>query len=177
MIYAPAGVTSEPAHQHDLAQRDPAASLETRDQVSETVVSAGPTGKKTKNLRLAGEGQRLVERATTDVWVHGRYAYLGTFNAPCGTGEGFESGVGEVTLVDDVTAPGVPIFDVHNPNRPSYLGNLPSVEGSRVNDVKVAELNGGTILVHSNEACDGGPGGLRRLRPPSPRPPGVGAGG
>ncbi|MBW3547501.1 MAG: hypothetical protein KY452_05105 [Actinobacteria bacterium] len=161
----------DPAHQHDLAERDPAASLEARDRVSETVVSAGPTGKRIKNLALVGEGERLVENATTDVWVHDGYAYLGTFNAPCGTGEGFEPGVAQVDLIDDVAAPGVPIFEVRNPNRPRYLGNLPSVEGSRVNDVKVADLNGGTILVHSNEACDGGPGGFEIYDVSDPRAP------
>lgn len=105
------------------------------------------------------------------MWVHDRYAYLGTFNAPCGTGEGFEPGVGEVTLVDDVTAPGVPIFDVHNRNRPSYLGNLPSVEGSRVNDVKVAEPQRGHhprplqrgLRRRARRLRD-----LRRLRPRAP---------
>lgn len=161
----------DPRHREDLAERDPAGPLEARDHAREAFVSAGPAGKKTKNLALVGEGERLVENATTDVWVHDRYAYLGTFNAPCGTGEGFEAGVGAVDLVDDVTAPGVPIFDVHNRNRPSYVGNLPSVEGSRVNDVKVTDLNAGTILVHSNEPCAGGPGGFEVYDVSDPRAP------
>lgn len=38
--------------------------------------------------------------------------------------------------------------------------NLPSVAGSRSNDVKVANMNSGRILVHSNEPCAGGPGGF-----------------
>lgn len=161
----------DPQHLVDLAERDPADALAARDRVAEAVVSEGPGGKKTKNLALVGEGERLVENATTDVWVHDRYAYLGTFNSPCGTGENFEPGVDEVALVENGAAPGVPIFDVRNRTRPSYVGNLPSVEGSRVNDVKVADLSSGTILVHSNEACDGGPGGFEVYDVSDPRQP------
>jgi hypothetical protein len=56
--------------------------------------------------------------------------------------------------------PGVPVFDVSNKNKPTYIGNIPSVEGSRINDVKVMEMSQGDILVHSNEPCAGGPGGF-----------------
>jgi hypothetical protein len=139
---------------------DPSAPLEERDAQSEAIISDGPSGKRVKNLAVSGRGERLVANATTDVWAHGRYAYIGTFNSPCGTGENFVAGVGPVDLVDDVEAPGVPIFDVANKNSPSYVGNLPSVEGSRINDVKVATMNSGEILVNSNEACAGGPGGI-----------------
>lgn len=66
----------------------------------------------------------------------------------------------DVELVDGVEEPGIAIFDVRNKNKPQYVGNLPSVAGSRTNDVKVAETNSGTILVHSNESCAGGPGGF-----------------
>lgn len=47
-----------------------------------------------------------------------------------------------------------------NPTNPVPIGSLPSVEGSRVNDVKVADLGGRSILVHSNEPCDDGRGGF-----------------
>jgi hypothetical protein len=182
LLVAPAAsahpdITGDPAHDDDqghdvdLAERDPGDALETHDDRTEAVISAGPSGKKVKNLALVGEGERTVAKATTDVWVHGRYAYLGTFNEPCGTGQNFEPGVAEVSLVDDVAAPGVPIFDVHNKNRPSYVGNLPSVEGSRVNDVKVATLAHGTIHVHSNEPCAGGPGGFEVYNVADPRNP------
>lgn len=146
-------------HEH-LQDRDPSDPLAERDAESEAIISDGPSGKRVHNLSVEGRGERLIENATTDVWAHGRYAYLGTFNSPCGTGENFIAGVGAVELVDDRAQPGVPIFDVHNRNRPAYVGNLPSVEGSRVNDVKVATLNSGDVLVHSNEACAGGPGGF-----------------
>ena len=150
----------DPLHHAESEDRDPDVDLEVQDHESATIISEGPTGKKIKDMVIAGRGERLVRDATTDVWALGRYAYIGTFNEPCGTGENFVSGVGEVDLVDGVEEPGVPIFDVRNKNRPVYVGNLPSVEGSRINDVKVAEMNSGTILVHSNESCAGGAGGI-----------------
>jgi hypothetical protein len=161
--------TGDPAHDQDLvhqlstAERDPSAALQALDEHVNDVVSAGPSARrgKVKDLDLVGRGDRLVPNATTDVWVHDGFAYLGTFNAPCGTGEGFVSGVGRVTLGQDVAAPGVPFFDVRNVHKPTYVGNLPSVRGSRINDVKLFTASDGRdVLVHSNEPCGGGPGGF-----------------
>ncbi len=144
----------------DLQDLDQSADLEAHDHETSDIISDGPTGRKIKNMVVAGRGERLVENARTDVWALGNYAYIGAFNEPCGTGENFESGVADVELVDGVEEPGIAIFDVRNKNKPQYVGNLPSVAGSRTNDVKVAETNSGTILVHSNESCAGGPGGF-----------------
>jgi hypothetical protein len=160
-----------PLHRADPADRDGSGALEAQDQQSATIISDRPTGKKIKNMVVAGRGERLDRDATTDVWALGRYAYLGTFNEPCGTGENFVAGVGEVELVDGVEEPGIVIFDVRNKNKPRYVGNLPSVEGSRTNDVKVAEMNSGTILVHSNESCASGPGGFEIYDVDDPRNP------
>ncbi|MBW3605986.1 MAG: hypothetical protein KY460_14005 [Actinobacteria bacterium] len=151
----------DPAHQLDLSDRDPVDELVAQDHESAEIISDGPTGKKIKNMVVTGHGERLVEQATTDVWALGNYAYIGTFNDPCGTGENYVEGVGEVEFVDGVEEPGIVIFDVRNKNKPEYVGNLPSVEGSRTNDVKVFTASDGTdILVHSNEACEGGKGGF-----------------
>jgi hypothetical protein len=155
-------LTGDPAVDHEGSDhhlappRDPAAPLAEHDALSAGIISSGPSAKVTKNVAVAGRGERLAPDATTDVWTHEEYAYLGTFNSPCGTGEGFGAG----DLVDDRTGPGIAVFDVSNPNKPTYVGNVPSVEGSRINDVKVAELNGQDVLVHSNEPCAGGPGGF-----------------
>ena len=153
-------------HQHDLEdgsldERDASDHLEDHDAATAGIISEGPTGKKIKDMAVVGRGERLVENATTDVWALGNYAYIGTFNEPCGSGENYVEGVGEVDLVDGVEEPGIAIFDIRNPNNPRYVGNLPSVEGSRTNDVKVYTASDGTdILVHSNEACGGGKGGF-----------------
>ena len=108
-----------------------------QDDIVFDVVSAKPK----VALRLSGRGSRLMTGATTDIWVHGRYAYLGTFNRPCGTGEAGNAGV--------------QVFDTQNPYSVDPVATLPSVRGSRVNDVKVARMHQRDILVHSNERCSG----------------------
>ncbi len=158
------GIDDDPAHAEHDGELHPAgdlgAPIATLDaSTSDDIVSSGPSAKVTKNLGVAGRGNRELPNGTTDVWEHDGFAYLGTFNDPCGTGQGFVSG-GPVELIDDPTAPGVAIYDVHNNNKPSYVGNLPSVAGSRVNDVKVMAMNQGAVLVYSNEPCNGGPGGF-----------------
>jgi hypothetical protein len=176
MIVGPAGAsTSSPDNGLDddntqLGGQDPSAALDALDAVT-TVVSEGPFASVIKNLAVAGRGERLLPNGTTDVWAHRGTAYVGTFNVPCGTGEGFRSDTGPVSLIQDRTAPGVVVFDVRNVNRPTYLGNLPSVEGSRVNDIKVARQSGRDILVHSNEACAGGDGGFEVYDMTKPRQP------
>ena len=115
------------------------APLVPTSDLSFDVVSDGPQGAWRSQLKLAGRGERVRANATTDVWVHDDYAYIGTFMDPCGDGE-----VGEA---------GVQVFDVKDPQQIERVGSLPSVDGSRVNDVKVAAMNGGDILVHSNERC------------------------
>jgi len=151
--------------------QDPADALEALDASTADVVSGGASASVVKNIGLAGRGERLLSQATTDVWSHKSIAYLGTFNAPCGTGEGFRTDTGPVDYINDRHAPGVVVFNVHNRNKPQYMGNLPSVLGSRVNDVKVASMNSGDILVHSNEACAGGDGGFEVYDMGDPRNP------
>lgn len=144
-----AAASAHPGHDTDdgLDQfdRDPAAGLEELDAAQADVISESPFGDVTKNLSDAGHGARLEANATTDVWAHGLYAYTGTFNSPCGGEEGA----------------GVWVWDVRNKNKPVNVGVIESPIGSRSNDVKVATLNSGDILVHSNEACAaGGVGGV-----------------
>lgn len=115
--------------------------------------TVGATGSQT--LVVAGRGERNVVGATTDVWAHDGYAYTGTFNSPCG-------GVPEA---------GVWVWDVRNKNRPEFVDVIESPAGSRVNDVRAATMNSGDILVHSNEACAGGPGGFEIYGVDDPRNP------
>jgi hypothetical protein len=60
---------------------------------------------------------------------------------------------------------------VHNHNKTSFVGIIPSPTGSRSNDVKVAAMNSGDILVHSNESCAGGPGGFEIYNVDDPENP------
>jgi hypothetical protein len=123
---------------------DPGNRLAIHDAATAGMTSTVPDAEVKKNLDVVGRGIRLEQDATTDVWAHGRYAYTGTFNSPCG---------GEPNA-------GVFIWDVHNKNNVFQAGLIPSPVGSRSNDVKVATINAGDILVHSNESCGGGPGGF-----------------
>lgn len=125
-------------------ERDPSAGLSALDASSSNFISDGPNAKVTKNLDVAGRGVRNVADATTDVWAHAGYAYTGTFNNPCG---------------GDPEA-GIWVWDVQNKNKPEFVTVIPSPVGSRTNDVRVAAMNSGNILVHSNESCAGGPGGF-----------------
>ncbi|MDH3713851.1 MAG: hypothetical protein OET44_08410 [Gammaproteobacteria bacterium] len=140
------GITGDPDHDDaiagDLVRTDPSAAMIAHDAATANVVSGGPTAKVTKNLATAGRGIRNVADATTDVWAHNGYAYTGTFNSPCG---------------GDPEA-GVWVWDVHNKNNPSFVTVIQSPIGSRSNDVRVAGMNSGDVLVHSNEVC--GPSGV-----------------
>jgi len=126
------------------ARYDPSAALTAHDTAVADVVSSGPFAKVTKNLASSSRGVRNSAGSTTDVWAYDGFAYTGTFNSPCG---------------GDPEA-GVWIWDVHNKNKARFVGIIPSPAGSRSNDVKVATMNSGDILVHSNEPCAGGPGGF-----------------
>ncbi len=129
---------------HDVLERESSSqALIEHDAEMSDIVSSGPSGKKIKNLDLVGRGDRLVANATTDVWAHDGYAYTGTFNSPCNTPEA-----------------GVWVWDVHNKNNPSFVGVIQSEPGDRTNDVRVASMNSGDILVMSNESCGGGDGGF-----------------
>ncbi len=127
------------AHLHPAG--DPHAAMAHHDAATAGVVSSEPSADVIKNVDEAGRGERLSIDSTTDVWALDGYAYTGTFNNPCG---------------GDPEA-GVWVWDVHNTIKPEFVGIIASPTGSRSNDVKVANMNSGRILVHSNEAC--GPGG------------------
>ncbi len=123
---------------------DPHTPMMQHDAATAGIVSDGPFADVIKNLAVAGRGERRQADATTDVWTLDGFAYIGTFNSPCG---------GEPDA-------GVFILDVHNVHKPTRAGFIPSPTGSRSNDVKAANINSGRILLHPNEACAGGPGGF-----------------
>lgn len=138
-----------------LHREDASATLLAHDAATAGIISSGPSAKVTKNLAATGRGVRDVLDATTDVWAYGGYAYTGTFNSPCG---------------GDPEA-GIWVWDVHNKNKPTFVDVIQSPTGSRTNDVKVAGMSSGDILVHSNESCAGGPGGFEIYNVDDPKNP------
>ncbi len=138
----------------ELHLDDPSSGLASLDAVTSNV-SSGPTAKVTKNLDLRGRGERIDADATTDVWVLNGYTYTGTFNSPCG---------------GDPEA-GIWVWDTHNANKVEFVGVIQSEAGDRTNDVRVASMNSGDILVMSNESCGGGDGGFEIYNVDDPENP------
>jgi len=77
----------------------------------------------------------------TDVWAHGNYAYLGTFD--------------DIACSLDFT--GIHVVDISDPTAPNKVAFIPAKPGTRNNDVKIAHIDttrfSGDILVASNEEC------------------------
>ena len=71
----------------------------------------------------------------TDVWAHKGYAYVGTFQEP------------------DCDRSGVYISDIRDPQNPATVGMIKSPPKTRINDVKVMEIDGRDVLIHSLEPC------------------------
>jgi hypothetical protein len=130
--------------------------LEALDALTAGVISSGPTAKVTKNLGLVGRGVRNQVGVTTDVWAHDGYAYTGTFSTLCSTGSN-DSGVW--------------VWNTKNVTKPKLVTVINTAAGSKTNDVKVATMNSGNILVMSNEACAGGPGGFDVYNVDNPKTP------
>ncbi len=142
---------------HDtLVLPDRSDSLVTHDAAT-AEASSGPTGKNVKNIDLRGRGERFAPDSTTDVWALGKYAYTGTFNSPCGGDPSGEAGIW--------------IWDVGNANKTKPVGVIQSEAGDRTNDVRVASMNSGDILVMSNESCGGGDGGFEIYDVDNPKSP------
>ena len=139
-----------------LVLPDRSDSLASHDAATEGIVSSGPTAKTQKNVDQRGRGDRFNPGSTTDVWALGNYAYTGTFNSPCGG----ESGAG------------IWVWDIKNASNTKFVGVVPSETDDRTNDVKVAAMNSGDILVMSNEACGPtGDGGFEVYNVDDPKSP------
>lgn len=149
--------TGDTAHPQLQLRSDPSAALMEHDAATEGIVSEGPFADVVKNLSVAGRGERLQADATTDVWALDGYSYTGTFSSPCGGSADGDAGIW--------------VWDVRNANNPEFVTVIASPTGSRSNDVKVANMNSGRILVHSNESCGGGPGGFEIYNVDDPSAP------
>lgn len=76
----------------------------------------------------------------TDVWSHGDFAYLGTFQDP-----------------QPCRNTGVYVIDISDPEKPRQVEFIPGASNTRTNDVKVFHFETGSfsgdLLIHSNEPC------------------------
>jgi len=100
--------------------------------------SGGPSVPPSGDLVVLGGGNNVPERYTSDLWVHGDYAYSGTW--------GFRSAQGDALKVWHLDAAGVP----------SLVDSIVTAGIGTVSDVEVS--SDGTLLVFSGE--NGGNAGL-----------------
>lgn len=96
-------------------------------------------------LNLVGNFDVPYVGLTTDVWAHGNYAYIGSFDEADGA---------KCSL--DLT--GVRVIDISNPANPEQVAFVAAKPGTRNNDVKVGHIEtphfSGDILVVTNEQCN-----------------------
>ncbi len=106
----PAAFAAEPTG-HDLAK----AKLDARHSGSG---SGGGTGDvpRTKNFRVLGHHDLGLSETNADVWVHGNFAYVGTWGDPC-------------------TGRGVKILDVSDVSDPQLIGTLAARTGTSAEDM------------------------------------------
>ena len=106
--------------------------------------TAPVAGNRYWHTRLVGYHDAGGGGFNSDIWVHGNYAYIGTWGAFTEDGR----------LCPET---GVKIFDVSDPNNPAMVKVLPSHPGTRNNDIKVisveTEFFTGDLMVVSNEDC------------------------
>ena len=82
-----------------------------------------------RNVSVVGHlsfGEAELNLTNTDVWAHGKFAYIGTFSSP--------------TCAGDLGL-GVKIIDISDSANPQWIGTLASPPGTRANDFKVARIS------------------------------------
>ena len=107
---------------------------------------ADDSGVASVRFTIVGQGE-VLDRITSDLWVHGNAAYTGTWGqrtTPAGTL------VGNTLNTWDISMPGVPA-----------LVNSMMVDAGTINDVKVSE--DGTLGVITHEGSAGGGNGITLL--------------
>ncbi len=81
-----------------------------------------PTPLKADNFEVLGHNALGAHDTNGDVWVHGNFAYVGTWEIPC-------------------TGRGVKIIDVTNPTAPRVIGALGSRFGTSAEDMVVRHVS------------------------------------
>ncbi|HYM64172.1 MAG TPA: PA domain-containing protein [Gaiellaceae bacterium] len=100
----------------------PEAALEKHHTGAVHVDASEPTPLVLRNFELLGQHDLGTQDTNGDVWVHGDFAYVGTWSDPC-------------------TGRGVKIIDVSDLNAPSLIGTLAARPGTSAEDVVVRHVD------------------------------------
>jgi hypothetical protein len=111
----PAGVVAAPTAEERARQK-----LQ-RHVGAESAQSPGANEPVTKNFEVVGHHDLGLSETNGDVWVHGNFAYVGTWSDPC-------------------TGRGVKIVDVSDPANPQLVGTLGARAGTSAEDMKVVRV-------------------------------------
>jgi hypothetical protein len=105
------------------------------------VRAAAPVEPVFDNFELVGHSELGATDTNGDVWVHGDYAYVGTWGDPC-------NGLG------------VKIVDVSDPSNPEMIGRLGARNGTSAEDMVVRSVSTpaftGDLLAVGLQRCGGG---------------------
>jgi hypothetical protein len=94
------------------------AAAHARAAGAQTVASEGVA----RNFEVVGHNDLGLSETNGDVWVHGNFAYVGTWSDPC-------------------NGRGVKIVDVSDPTSPQLVGTLAAREGTSAEDMKVISVS------------------------------------
>jgi len=119
-------------------------------------------------LSLLARGDSLLSNSSGDIWALDDFVYLTTFSGSCADSAGIQIYNPSTQLTNVKTENKI---DTITPLQLPQVGFVPSVLGTVARDVKVANMNSGTILVHSNESCSEGSGGFEIWDVASPENP------
>jgi len=106
-----------------------------------------PSGAITDGFDVVGHNALGMRDASGDVWVHGDFAYVGTWGNPC-------------------TGRGVKIIDVSDPSAPRVIGSAAARRGTSAEDMVVRAVSTpsfeGDLMIVGIQRCgrQGGPGAM-----------------
>jgi hypothetical protein len=96
--------------------------LESRHAAKMAGGGGGPDGVVARNFKVLGHHDLGMMDANGDVWVHGKFAYVGTWRDPC-------------------NGRGVKIIDVSRLRHPQLIGTLAAREGTSAEDMVVRRVS------------------------------------
>src|SRR6266508_5866997 len=137
--------SSAPPHGKDAGLQSALNALTERSRAYGLVNQAppsDPTPTLADNFQVLGHNDLGGQDTNGDVWVHGNFAYVGTWQAPC-------------------TGRGVKVIDVSNLSAPRVIGAVGARQGTSAEDMVVRHVSTpyftGDLLAVGLQRCGGQP--------------------